>query len=143
MLFSDFKRIYEASPAGAAKVASQLSYIIMDCFGLLSSIYRYADFAYVGGGFGAGIHNINEAAVYGIPVVFGPRHKKFNEAAALIACGGAFSVASAAETDSVLSHLLADTAARTAAGNAADAYIKANVGATAKIMKDIFGITID
>lgn len=143
MLFSDFKHIYEASPAGAAKVASQLSYIIMDCFGLLSSIYRYADFAYVGGGFGAGIHNINEAAVYGIPVVFGPRHKKFNEAAALIACGGAFSVASAAETDSVLSHLLADTDARTAAGNAADAYIKANVGATAKIMKDIFGITID
>ena len=52
MLYSDFCRIYDASPEGALKVASQLSYIIMDCFGLLSSLYRYAAFAYVGGGFG-------------------------------------------------------------------------------------------
>ncbi len=143
MLYSDFCRIYDASPEGALKVASQLSYIIMDCFGLLSSLYRYAAFAYVGGGFGKSIHNINEAAVYGIPVVFGPRHSKFNEAASLIDCGGAFSVASAAETDTVLTRLLSDADARFAAGRAADAYIKANVGATAKIMKDIFNINID
>ncbi|MDE6611248.1 MAG: 3-deoxy-D-manno-octulosonic acid transferase, partial [Muribaculaceae bacterium] len=143
MLFSDFIRIYDASPEGARKVAQDLSYLIMDCFGLLSSIYRYADFAYVGGGFGTGIHNINEAAVYGIPVVFGPKHRKFNEAAGLIACGGAFSVASATEADTILSRLLSDKDARRAAGKAADSYIKANVGATAKIMKDIFDISID
>ena len=81
--------------------------------------------------------------MYGIPVVFGPRHSKFNEAASLIDCGGAFSVASAAETDTVLTRLLSDADARFAAGRAADAYIKANVGATAKIMKDIFNINID
>lgn len=143
MLFSDFIRIYDASPEGARKVAQDLSYLIMDCFGLLSSIYRYADFAYVGGGFGTGIHNINEAAVYGIPVVFGPKHRKFNEAAGLIACGGAFSVASATEADTILSRLLSDKDARRTAGKAADSYIKANVGATAKIMKDIFDISID
>ena len=62
--------------------------LIVDSFGHLSSLYRYADVAYIGGGFGTGIHNINEAAVYGIPVVFGPHHQKFREAAGLIQCGG-------------------------------------------------------
>ena len=51
--------------------------LIIDSFGLLSSLYRYGQAAYIGGGFGAGIHNINEAAVYGIPVIFGPKHQKF------------------------------------------------------------------
>ena len=58
--------------------------LIIDSFGLLSSLYRYGQAAYVGGGFGAGIHNINEAAVYGIPVIFGPKHHKFQEATDLI-----------------------------------------------------------
>jgi len=67
--------------------------IIIDSFGKLSSLYRYADMAYIGGGFGAGIHNLNEAAVYGIPVIFGPNHVKFKEAADLLACGGGLSIA--------------------------------------------------
>ncbi len=142
MLLSDFKRICDASPEGAAKVASKLRYIIIDCFGLLSSLYRYADVAYIGGGFGAGIHNINEAAVYGIPVVFGPRHKKFNEAADLIACGGGFCVTDAAGTGSTLSRLFSDADGRRAAGKAAGNYISSHIGATAKIMTDIFGIDI-
>lgn len=142
MLFSDFQRIYQASPEGARKVAATLKYLIIDCFGLLSSIYRYADAAYVGGGFGKSIHNINEAAVYGIPVVFGPRHKKFNEAAALIDCGGAFSVSSAKECASTLSRLSADSRFRKEAGEAAAAYIRSNLGATARIMSDIFDIRI-
>ena len=66
--------------------------LIIDSFGLLSSIYRYGDVAYIGGGFGRGIHNTLEAAVYGIPVVFGPKYQKFKEAANLIACGGGITV---------------------------------------------------
>lgn len=142
MLFSDFVRIYKESPEGARKVASKLRFLIIDCFGLLSSIYRYADAAYVGGGFGAGIHNINEAAVYGIPVVFGPRHRKFNEAAALIECGGAFCVSSVKEYAATLDRIYNDRHHREASGKAADSYIKSNLGATRLIMKNIFDITI-
>ncbi len=142
MLFSDFRRLYEASPEGAAKVARGLSYLIIDCFGLLSSLYRYADTAYIGGGFGAGIHNINEAAVYGIPVVFGPRHQKFNEARDLIACGGGFCVNSAKSLANIFDTLTSDVNARTKAGKAAGDYISSHIGATAVIMKDIFNITL-
>ena len=62
--------------------------LIIDCYGLLSSIYRYADVAYVGGGFGVGIHNVPEAAVYGVPVIIGPNNGKFQEAQALLKNGG-------------------------------------------------------
>ena len=76
--------------------------LIIDCFGLLSSIYRYGDIAYVGGGFGAGIHNVPEAAVYSLPVIFGPNFKKFKEAKDLIACGGAFTVKNKREFVSIV-----------------------------------------
>lgn len=137
MLFSDFRRIYASSPEAAAEAAGKLSCLIIDCFGLLSSLYAYADVAYVGGGFGAGIHNINEAATYGIPVLFGPRHSKFKEAADLIACGGAFSVDGAAAFDAAMTPLL-DDSLRKKAGKAAGDYIAANIGASDIIMADIF-----
>lgn len=117
----------------------RLRFIVVDSFGLLAGLYRKATIAYVGGGFGTGIHNINEAAAYGIPVVFGPRHGKFKEAADLIACGGAFDVHDADSLDDVLGRLTAaDTTARTKAGRAAGDYIAASVGATDKIFDDIF-----
>lgn len=103
--------------------------LIIDCFGKLSSIYRYADAAYIGGGFGAGIHNINEAAVYGIPVMFGPNHSKFKEAGDLIACGGALTF-STPDGFARTMDLVTDPAWRHKAGSAAAAYIKANLGAT-------------
>lgn len=137
MLFSDFKEIYHRSPEEAAKVAAKLSYLIIDCFGLLSSLYAYADVAYVGGGFGVSIHNINEAATYGIPVVFGPRHAKFKEASDLIACGGAFSIDSAKAFGAVMEPLL-DEKVRGKAGKAAGDYIAANIGASDIIMADLF-----
>lgn len=112
--------------------------IIMDCFGLLSSAYRYADLAYVGGGFGAGIHNINEAAVYEIPVVFGPRHGKFLEAAQLIETEGGFSVSSPEEFASLMDSRLADPSLRKQAGKAAGKYIRSKLGATATVYKEIF-----
>lgn len=137
MLFSDFKEIYHRSPEEASKVAAKLSYLIVDCFGLLSSLYAYADVAYVGGGFGVSIHNINEAATYGIPVVFGPRHAKFKEASDLIACGGAFSIDSARAFASAMEPLL-DEKVRCKAGKAAGDYIAANIGASDMIMADLF-----
>lgn len=140
MLLSEFKRIYADSPDYAASRARSLRYLIIDCFGLLSSLYRYADAAYVGGGFGVSIHNINEAAVYGIPVLFGPEHKKFNEAAALITCGGAFCVHSKDETAKILDRLHTDSNFRTQAGVAADKYIRSNIGASAIILNDLFNI---
>jgi len=72
--------------------AGNFDCLIIDCFGLLSSIYRYGNIAYIGGGFGSGIHNTLEAAVYGIPVIFGPNFAKFHEAKELLACGGAFTI---------------------------------------------------
>lgn len=113
--------------------------IIVDCFGKLSSLYRYASVAYIGGGHGAGIHNINEAAVYGIPVVFGPNYHKFKEARDLISLGGAFCVENAAATSSTLDRLLSDEACRTSAGKTAGRYIADNIGATDRIFSDIFG----
>lgn len=129
--FSDVEK--DTSLADGADV------VVMDCFGLLSSAYRYADMAYVGGGFGAGIHNINEAAVYGIPVVFGPRHGKFLEAADLIAAGGGFSIDSRRAFEALMHEQLASDAARKAAGDAAGNYINSKLGATDCVYRAIFG----
>lgn len=112
--------------------------LIVDSFGHLSSLYRYADVAYIGGGFGTGIHNINEAAVYGIPVVFGPHHQKFREAAGLIQCGGGVSVSSVHEFDDVMDRYLSDPEALKQAGEAAARYIADNLGATRRIYTSIF-----
>jgi len=142
MLYSDFERLYDSSPEQVAETARRLKYLIIDCYGLLSSLYRYADAAYVGGGFGVGIHNINEAAVYGIPVVFGPKHRKFKEASDLIAAGGAFSISDAAEGDAILTRLFSEPSSRRRSGEAAGKYITSGLGATRLIMKDIFNIDI-
>ncbi|MBQ6279507.1 MAG: 3-deoxy-D-manno-octulosonic acid transferase, partial [Muribaculaceae bacterium] len=117
---------------------SQLDCMIIDCFGILSSLYRYGDVAYVGGGFGSGIHNVPEAAVYGIPVIFGPRHEKFREALELKECGGAFAINDAQQCHEVLDWLLGDTGALNAAGNAAGDYIGRHTGATECIFHDLF-----
>lgn len=113
-------------------------YLIIDCFGLLSSIYRYGDAALIGGGFGAGIHNINEAAVYGIPVIFGPVHHKFREASELIRLGGGFTFADQAQLDAILDKLNGDTDARKKAGDVAGRFIADNIGASDIIFNDIF-----
>jgi 3-deoxy-D-manno-octulosonic-acid transferase len=112
--------------------------LIIDSFGLLSSLYRYADVAYIGGGFGTGIHNINEAAVYGIPVMFGPNHHKFKEAADLIQCGGGYEVTDKASFETTINKLMTDSELRHNSGRAAGSYISRNLGATDKIFSDIF-----
>lgn len=122
----------------SADDAGNLDCLIVDCFGILSSLYRYGSAAYVGGGFGAGIHNINEAAVYGIPVIFGPNFGKFREAWDLIAVGGGFSINNAADFKAVADSLISDPERLHAVGNIADNYIKSHVGATDFIYHDLF-----
>lgn len=113
-------------------------YLIIDCFGWLSSLYGYADYAYVGGGFGAGLHNINEAAAFTIPVIYGPNNHKFKEAADMAAAGGGFCIHSAADFNAIASRLVSDSRFRTDSGAKAGQYIRANLGATDIIMRDIF-----
>ncbi len=111
--------------------------LIINTIGLLNKIYRYATVAYIGGGFGAGIHNILEAAVYAKPVVFGPNYHKFKEAHDLIKAGGGFSIKSYDELKKLLDKLLTDSNFRDKSGNAAGKYIEKNKGATDKILQHI------
>ena len=108
--------------------------LIVNCFGLLSSIYRYGEIAYIGGGFGVGIHNTLEAAVYGIPVIFGPKYQNFQEAVGLIEAGGAYSIKNREELYGLLDRLLADETFRKEAGAKAGAYVTGHAGATDKIL---------
>lgn len=112
--------------------------LVVNCFGKLSSLYRYGQVAYIGGGFGTGIHNVNEAAVYGIPVLFGPKHQKFKEAKDLIACDGAMTFSSREELEKILDTLLADKSKRQNYGSKAGEYIRRNLGATDKAFNRIF-----
>ena len=121
--------------AATPKSVAEADCLIIDCYGLLSSIYRYATIAYVGGGFGVGIHNVPEAAVYGVPVLIGPNNKKFREAQALLQCGGCIEVHNQTDLDHSLDHLLADREALATAGQAAGNYITANAGAVERIFK--------
>ena len=113
--------------------------LIIDGYGLLSSIYRYATVAYVGGGFGVGIHNVPEAAVYGIPVIIGPNHQRFAEAMALIANGGCKSIENAEDFSTIMDDFLENPAHIAQAGSAASDYIHQNAGATPMIYQHVFG----
>jgi len=113
--------------------------LIIDGYGLLSSIYRYATVAYVGGGFGVGIHNVPEAAVYGIPVIIGPNHQRFAEAVALIANGGCKSIKNAEDFSVIMDDFLENPAHIAQAGSAAGRYINQNAGATPVIYQHVFG----
>ena len=111
--------------------------LIIDSFGLLSSIYRYGTIAYIGGGFGAGIHNTLEAAVYGIPVLFGPKYHKFKEAKDLIKVGGGFSVSDKQSFCEKMDELLTYHEVLEAAGESAGQFVNGNAGATDKILRII------
>ena len=94
--------------------------------------------ALVGGGFGVGIHNVPEAAVYGIPVIFGPNNQKFREAQALKACGGSFEYQDAPSFAALMDNFITDSEALRKAGEAAGSYINANAGAADKCFNAIF-----
>lgn len=117
--------------------AMQQDCLIIDSFGLLSSIYRYGHIGYIGGGFGVGIHNLAEAAVYGIPVIFGPNYAKFREAHGLIAHGGGFTIGHKTAFNQQMDLFTNDPSTRIEAGEKAKTYIFANAGATKKIMQHL------
>jgi 3-deoxy-D-manno-octulosonic-acid transferase len=106
--------------------------LVVDTVGILANFYRYATVAYVGGGFGVGIHNTLEAAVYGCPVVFGPNYGKFREAHGLIASGGGYSVKNYKIFKETMDNLLQDQQ-----NNVSRPYVLENCGATEVIFKEI------
>lgn len=112
--------------------------LIIDCFGLLSSIYRYGEIAYVGGGFGSGIHNVPEAAVYGLPVIIGPNNKKFREAQTLLSLGGCFEVQDSATFVETMDRLLLDEKFMRERGQIAGSYIFDNSGASNLVYEAVF-----
>jgi 3-deoxy-D-manno-octulosonic-acid transferase len=114
---------------------NQYDCLIIDSFGLLSSLYRYGQIAYVGGGFGVGIHNILEAAVYNIPVIFGPNFKKFREAHQLIEAGGGYPIHDAESFSVLMDELLEYPEVLRSAGNHAGRYVNENTGVVDKVMQ--------
>ena len=116
--------------------AGDASVLIIDCFGLLSSIYRYATVCYVGGGFGVSIHNTVEAAVWGKPVIFGPENQKFQEAQELKACGGGIEIKNYEDFERIMDGFTADALAK--AGRAAGDYVQGKAGSTQRILRYIF-----
>ena len=116
----------------------QADCLIIDCYGLLSSIYRYGEISYIGGGFGVGIHNVLEAAVYGIPVIFGPNNKKFREAQHLLANKGGFEINGYNDFEQLMNRFLTDEAYLKQSGKAAGDYVKGNAGAMELIMNHVF-----
>jgi 3-deoxy-D-manno-octulosonic-acid transferase len=113
----------------------QTDVIIVDTIGILSSLYQYGKVAYIGGGFGKGIHNTLEAATFGLPVIFGPKYQKFQEAVDLVATGAAFPVHDYEAFESILSSLLDDPEFLSTSGESARNLVLANLGATEKILE--------
>ena len=111
--------------------------LIIDCFGLLSSIYHYGEVAYVGGGFGVGIHNLPEAAVWGVPVIFGPNNQRFQEAQQLKACGGGLEINGAADFQRIMDRFDANPQQVEADGKKAGDYVKGKAGATDKVLHSV------
>ena len=104
---------------------------------MLSSIYRYADVTYVGGGFGVSIHNTVEAAVWGKPVIFGPENRKFQEAQELKACGGGIEIKSYEDFARVMDGFAADANLLKQAGQKAGNYVQQKAGAVDKILSAV------
>ncbi|NPA45321.1 MAG: 3-deoxy-D-manno-octulosonic acid transferase [Chlorobi bacterium] len=117
---------------------SSAKILIIDNIGMLSSLYFYTDIAYIGGGFGAGIHNTLEAAVFGVPLIFGPKFQKFEEAKDLIKNKAAFSIKNQNEFNSKLNKLISNKTFRVNSGIQAKNYIEKNIGATNKIFLKLF-----
>lgn len=111
--------------------------LIIDCFGLLSSIYHYGTVSYVGGGFGVGIHNVLEAAVWDIPVVFGPNNKHFQEAQGLMLVQGGFEIKDYQSFRDLIMRFETDAFFLQNAGENAGAFVKSRAGATTKVMENV------
>lgn len=117
--------------------AAEADVLIIDCFGLLSSMYNYGDVAYIGGGFGVGIHNTLEAAVWNMPVIFGPNNKKFQEAQGLLKSGGGFEINTYEDFSGLMSSLMNDETFLKQAGDKAGTFVAYLAGATDKVLASV------
>lgn len=129
LLGSDYQLYTELDTAKRSKV------LVLNTIGILSQLYQYARFVYIGGGFGVNIHNIQEPVTFGCPVIFGPKYKSFKEAVDLVSLGGAFSISGQKELDAVFDHLLNDESFYQGASKVCKDYVSAQIGATSAIMK--------
>ncbi len=137
-------RLSELEGTDPANIAATLGQeatgtLLVNHMGLLARLYEHCDLAYVGGGFGDGIHSLLEAAAWGRPVIFGPRHTKFAEAKGLIDAGGGFEVRNADDLRAVLDRLLNDEAVLAQAGAAAAAFVRQHTGATEVVKTHLLG----
>jgi len=112
--------------------------LIVDTIGILSSIYKYADLSYIGGGFGVGIHNTLEAAIFGMPIVFGPNYLKFKEATTMVDLCIAFPVNDSSSLNTILDHLLSDNEKRNSIAGQCAHFTNQNLGATQIILNKVF-----
>lgn len=117
--------------------AAEADVLIIDCFGLLSSMYNYGDVAYIGGGFGVGIHNTLEAAVWNMPVIFGSNNKKFQEAQGLLKSGGGFEINTYEDFSGLMSSLMNDETFLKQAGDKAGTFVAHLAGATDKVLASV------
>ncbi len=131
------KRPYVRYTQATQENAGQADCLVIDCFGLLSSIYRYGEIAYVGGGFGAGIHNVLEAAVYGMPVLFGPNNQRYMEARQLLEAQGCFEIHNYDEFKEKTDRLMTDISYLKTCGKLSGDYVKQHAGASDKVMNAI------
>ncbi|WP_321425543.1 glycosyltransferase N-terminal domain-containing protein [uncultured Bacteroides sp.] len=136
-IISKLKRPYVRYSKATEQNVKKADCLIIDGYGLLSSIYRYGEIAYIGGGFGVGIHNVLEAAVYGIPVIFGPKYQKFMEARQLIEGKGAFSIKDSEELSQLLDKMISDKEFLKESGSNAGNYVTKNLGASELILSQI------
>ena len=132
MLGEHFMRYSHVS----APIADNIDVLIIDSIGKLSQLYKYGQLAYIGGGFGAGIHNTLEAAANGIPITFGPKYAKFQEAVDLIDKRAAFTISNASQYNKVMKNLM-EQGVRQQAGLSASSYVTSRAGATDTILKYI------
>lgn len=136
-IFSDYKVICYSEMEGQPLEDFQV--LIIDTIGLLSKIYKYSDISYIGGAFGKGLHNILEAGVFGVPLFFGPKYSKFNEAVELVSRGGAFSIQTAEEMTTRIQQFSALPEQYRAVCDICRQFVEENLGAVDKIMaKGIF-----
>lgn len=129
MIAQSGRKAVKYSQIGAT--AGDETLLVVDCIGILSSLYRFAGIAYIGGGFGVGIHNTLEAATWGVPVVFGPSYERFREAVGLVDCGAARSIASYDELRLAMDYFHDN---RAVCGALSSGYVASNIGATDRIL---------
>ncbi|OIN60153.1 3-deoxy-D-manno-octulosonic acid transferase [Arsenicibacter rosenii] len=125
---------YSQITAGNTQELASADVLIIDNIGMLSSLYQYGQYAYIGGAFGKGLHNILEAATFSMPLFFGPNYRKFQEAIDLIDEGGAVSVSNTQELAAAFGRLYTDEPARQKASATSRSYVVRNIGATDKVM---------